>query len=229
MSHLSAIIVFNTDRYFERQYDLFKKNVEGDIILIDNSTDYFISRNLRQLTKKLGCDYIKTAVNEADFSRSHAYACTVAYNLSDGYDTLLLADHDIFPTKPFPIHLYNENILCGVQQMRPTNSIFGAENKVYLEYMQPVLLLLNKKELQNVEVDFYPCIVRETFLDTGGGLYKIVMGNKDRCHFFSEKHEEKDGYMYSVIERDWIHFINGSNWKKDEEHEKRVQTLLTLL
>lgn len=227
--NLTCIITFNTDRFFEKQVELFRKNVEGDLCLIDNSSDYNIARNLRKLAQKHDVQYVKTSVNEADFSRSHAYACTVAYQLAEGYDTLLLADHDIFPTQPFQLENYKDKLLSGVQQMRLTNSMFGSDTKVYIEYMQPVLLLLNLKELQGIEIDFNPCIVRETFLDTGGGLYKIIMGNKERCHFFSERHEDKNGFQYSVIERDWIHCLNGSNWKKDEQHEERIKSLMELV
>lgn len=226
--NLTCIITFNTDRFFEKQVELFRKNVEGDLCLIDNSSDYNIARNLRKQAEKNKIQYVKTSVNEADFSRSHAYACTVAYQLAEGYDTLLLADHDIFPTNPFKLENYQDKLLSGVQQIRKQNSMLGNKD-AYYEYMQPVLLLINLKALSKVEVDFNPCELLGTYLDTGGSLYKIVMGNKERCHFFSERHEDKDGFQYSVIERDWIHFLKGSNWKNEANHEERITSLMELV
>lgn len=221
------IIVFNTDRYLLEQIRLLQKHVSSDIAVIDNSNDFSISQKLKVICQENGVDYTKTAVNESDFSKSHAFACEIAIGMyRNKADEILLLDHDIFPIKEFT-KPSEEIILAGIPQYRKT-SREALEQHVFT-YLWAGLLYINTKALQGVPIDVKPCIVAEVFLDTGGGLYKLIKGNPERILYFNEQHQETEHGIYSLIDGAWMHFINGSNWKQDEGHEERVNNLMSIL
>lgn len=228
MTHLNAIITFNTSRFLQRQYDLFKKHVQGDFVVIDNSTDYTKSAEIKAICKKNGIDYTKTQINEADHSKSHAYALNVALGLyRDAHTSILMCDHDIFPLKPIELP---QAILAGIQQIRKSPKYHGSE-RITFNYMWPGLLYLDTKQLKGVELDFMPCEISDTFLDTGGQLFKIIAGNPDRIKYFEEKHMETEVGIYALIEGNWMHLIKGSNWLKEEEsvYTNRIDKLMQIL
>lgn len=222
MSHLNAIIVFNTDSFIKKQAELIKKHVGGDILIVDNGNNYEVSRSLKTIADGNGYQYLKTSINEADFSKSHAYAATVALEMyRHDYDSIFLLDHDIFPFKQ--IKLPTKYYLAGVPQIRKTQQ--DAPHKVELTYLWPGCLFVNTKDLDGVEIDLTPQIVQDIFLDTGGGLYKLVQGNKDYVKLLDERHEND----YSIIDESWMHFRKGSNWSKDEGHAERMERLFKVL
>ena len=222
------IIVFNTDRYLLEQIRLLQKHVTSDIAVIDNSNDFSISDKLKVICAENKVDYTKTAVNENDFSKSHAFACEIAIGMyRNKADEILLLDHDIFPIKEFK-KPSEEIILAGIPQYRKTSK--DALDQHLFTYLWAGLLYINTKALQGIEIDIKPCVVADVFLDTGGGLYKLILGNPDRIVYFNEQHQNMDdGSVYSLIDNSWIHFINGSNWKQAEGHEERVNKLMSIL
>lgn len=228
MTNLNAIITFNTSRFLQRQYDLFKLFVPGDFVVIDNSSDYTKSAEIKAICKLNGIDYTKTQINEADHSKSHAFALNTALGLyREAYDSILMCDHDIFPLKNIELP---ETILAGIQQIRKSPAYHGSD-RVIFNYMWPGLLFLNTQQLKNVEIDFMPCEISDTYLDTGGQLYKIITGNPERIKYFEEKHIETEVGIYALIEGSWMHFLKGSNWVKDEEsvYTARINKLMQIL
>ena len=225
---IAVIIVFNTDRYLLEQIRLLQKHVTSDIAVIDNSNDFSISDKLKVICVENKVDYTKTAVNEGDFSKSHAFACEIAIGMyRNKADEILLLDHDIFPIKEFQ-KPSEEIILAGIPQYRKTPQ--GAIEQHLFTYLWAGLLYINTKALQGIEIDIKPCVVADVFLDTGGGLYKLILGNPERIVYFNEQHQNMDdGSVYSLIDNSWIHFINGSNWKQAEGHEERVNKLMSIL
>lgn len=222
------IIVFNTDRYLLEQIRLLQKHVSKDIAVIDNSNDFSVSEKLKKYCNEKEVDYTKTAVNELDFSKSHAFACEIAIAMyRNKSDEILLLDHDIFPIKTFE-KPSEEIILAGIPQYRKTAK--DAPQQYIFTYLWAGLLYINTKALKGIEIDIKPCIVADVFLDTGGGLYKLTKGNPERVIYFNEQHQNlDDGTVYSLIDNGWIHFINGSNWKQSEGHEERVNKLMSIL
>lgn len=229
MKHLAVIVVFNTDAYLQKQIDLFREFVIGDIAVIDNSSDRNTPSKIKRICTDNKIEYIKTATYEGDFSRSHAFACNTAINLyRKDYDSLLLCDHDIFPLKHVEIQQYDKYLLGGIHQMRKSPK-FHEPNRVIYNYMWPGLLFLNTLQLKEAELDMMPTIVSDTFLDTGGQLYKIINGKPDRICYFEEKHMETEYGNYALIENGWMHFLKGSNWNEDPNHEKRINHLMKIL
>lgn len=223
------IIVFNTDRYLLEQIRLLQKHVSQDIAVIDNSNDFSVSEKLKVICDENKVDYTKTAVNESDFSKSHAFACEVAIGMyRNKADEILLLDHDIFPIKEFT-KPSEEIILAGIPQYRKTSK--EALEQHLFTYLWAGLLYINTKALKGIEIDIKPCIVADVFLDTGGGLYKLIKGNPERIVYFNEQHQETEHGIYSLIDNAWMHLIGGSNWAAipKEKHEERINHLMSIL
>lgn len=227
----AVIIVFNTDRFLSEQIRLLKKYVTEKVAVVDNSTDYAIAGRLKEICAEYRVEYQKVFCEETDFSKSHAYACTIAINFyRDADEELLLLDHDIFPIKPFE-KPSPEIILAGIPQLRKSAIGITDNNgdRYLFTYLWPGLLYLNTKALKGYEIDVKPCIVMDTFLDTGGGLYKLIAGQPHRVKEYNEQHQETEHGIYSLIEGSWMHFINGGNWKKDPNHNERIDKLMSIL
>lgn len=228
----AIIIVFNTDRYLLEQIRLLQKHVTEKIAVVDNSNDFTISEKLKTICDENKVDYTKTAVNESDFSKSHAYACEIAIGMYRNKDeSILLLDHDIFPIKPFD-KPSEQTILAGIPQMRTSAKDIKDENgqRYVFTYLWAGLLYINTELLKGVEINIRPCIVMDTFLDTGGGLYKLILGNTERVQYFQENYQyfgNEDNY--SLIDNAWMHFRNGSNWKAETNHEERIEKLMSIL
>ncbi len=232
MKHLNAIILYNVADFIDKQIELLRENVGGDIMVIDNSDNYKIATQVRKKCAKLKVQYVKTSVNDADFSRSHAYACEVAYNMAkEEYDSLMIVDHDMFPVQPYPLERFEDKLLGGIEQIRGQLTENQNIYKLTYHYIQPAIMYINIKLLDAIQLNFFPCIAPiDVYLDTGGGLYSVVMGNPKQIYYFKEEHKYTENkFMYSLIEDVWVHFINGCNWKKDEGHEARIFELLKLL
>lgn len=228
----AVIIVFNTDRFLTEQIRLLQKYVTDKIAVVDNSSDYVIAGKLKELCEQNQVEYLKTFCDESDFSKSHAYACTIAINFfRDKDEEILLLDHDIFPIKPFE-KPSEEIILAGIPQLRKSAIGITDNNgdRYLFTYLWPGLLYLNTKALVGHEIDVKPCIVMETFLDTGGGLYKLIAGQPERVKYYNEQHQEiGEGDIYSLIENSWMHFQRGSNWNKANNHNERIDKLMSIL
>lgn len=225
----AIIIVFNTDRFLTEQIRLLQKYVTDKIAVIDNSTDFDKSVKIESICDANKVHYTKTAVNESDFSKSHAFACEIAIGMYRNRDeSLLLLDHDIFPIKPF--QKPDENIiLAGIPQYRKTPK--DALEQHLFTYLWAGCLYINTKLLQGVEIDIRPCSPADVFLDTGGGLYKLILGNPERIQYYNEQHQETEHGIYSLVDGRWMHFIKGSNWggEPQEIYEKRIYHLMSIL
>lgn len=228
----AIIILFNTSRFITEQIRLLQKHVTNEIKVVDNSSDYEVAQKVKEICAENKVEYLKTYCDESDFSKSHSYACTIAINMfRDTDESLLVLDHDIFPVKEFE-KPGEEIILAGIPQDRKsTKEILDENNQRYLfTYLWPGLLYINTKALTGIEIDVKPCIVMDTFLDTGGGLYKLILGNKERVKHYNERYQYFDNEdNYSLIDDAWMHFRNGSNWKKEGNHEQRIEKLMSIL
>lgn len=59
-------------------------------------------------------------------------------------------------------------------------------------------------------------------------MYKYLKTLPESAYRFLDEYQKKteDGYEYSDIDGKFIHMLNGSNWRGDEGHEKRVNAIL---
>ena len=119
MNQALCIVVFNISNLLEAQLKLWQSFVGGEIKVIDNSSNMAIARENRAICKEWGIEWIKSGFYDQDFSKSHGWACNVAYNLfKDEYEVVGLIDHDIFPFTPVNLDFMQEYDLCGIPQQR---------------------------------------------------------------------------------------------------------------
>lgn len=201
-----VIITFNNAELLQTQIDLFRRFVDKEVSIVDNSSNFETAKKIKVIAEKNGCEYLKTFFNEGDSSRSHGLACGVAYNWFRSKTKLLtLADHDIFPFKPYT---FNKEFISGVPQIRG-----------HYVYVWAGLVTVPTW----IDASFMPCSVKGTNLDTGGELYKF-----ETVHL-KETYETTNGYTYSIIDDAFMHFSNLSNWRQEGNHGERIGNLMTVL
>lgn len=214
MKLCTAIITFNTSAYLVRQFDLFQKYIGSYITVVDNSNNQNAAIEIQSICEKYGRQYIKLNNNEGDASRSHALALNEAYWLLNiPYDVLMLADHDIFPVNYFNVTDFMKDlVIAGVPQIRGD-----------ITYLWAGLVMINNLKVDKKLVKFDT----QEGLDTGGKLHRLLKTLPESAYKFLDEFQKKtpEGYEYSMIADKFIHLINGSNWKKDEKHEERINAI----
>lgn len=210
-----------------------------DFILYDNATTeysetiskycevmYFTQHsnklNLRVMNKKTYSSPVQ-GLDVNNPSISHALALNDIYQTlcaspESEYLSILFLDHDCFPIKPFSIHeMLSGVILAGVAQMK--SKLYPWAGCLAID-----LVTINLCGLTN-SIDFM--VNEELGLDTGGELYKLIeeFENLDSFNFMSEKPESD----YNIIDNTFMHFVNGSNWKNQQDHEQRLAELFNIL
>lgn len=203
------IITFNKPEFLQKQIDLFRKFVCNEIKVVDNSTDVQKAKEIKEICERNGVELVKVIFMEADASKSHGLALNCAFKYFSNYDRILLADHDLFPFKNFELI----HDLAGVPQTRE-----------HYNYLWVGLLMISPVKYPNI--DLMPFTTESGLnLDTGGMLWNLF----DEAVKFDERYEDYEHGNYSVIADSFMHFRNGSNWLKKENHENEVLRLLEIL
>lgn len=209
MKTVIAIITFNKPELLGTQIKLFRRFVNADLIVFDNSTNYEASTIIKEICDSESVPFVKLIINEGDSSRSHGLALGFAYKFCRDYEIIVLCDHDIFPFKPFDFSFVTT--FGGVHQVRGE-----------FIYVWAGLLIIKNK---NQELDFMPQNINGVGLDTGGGLWDKM---KDAI-FLQEKREDINGREYSVIGDCLMHFSNASAWRQEENHAEIISLLMNRL
>ena len=224
----SAIIsiVYNQSELIMRQTKMYRKFCKEpvDFIIIDNSNIPEVTQSIKY--HNADCIYHKTSTPHGQPSLSHAFAANFAYSLyKDSYDYLLWTDHDLFPIKPFSIEeMLGEKWIVGLEQIRK-----------HIKYLWGGFIIINNKEIPREYIDFYPANVDNVQLDTGGEFYRIIKEYPDMIGYVDEEHIEnhlcKDHFynFYAMLDKRFMHFINGSNWAGIKNFEQRQNSLLNIL
>lgn len=217
----AVTVLFNTDRFLIKQFQLFKKYVYADFIVCDNSTDVQASNRIQSYASQNGIRYIKTYFEERDSSRSHGMALNEVYKeLRDKYNILGFFDHDLFPIQGFDINdLMKDKVIAGVPQIK------GA-----VTYLWAGLVILNNDQIDKTAVDFMPSTIDGVGVDTGGELNKIWKHlPPDKYHFFAERpNDDVTRIYYDLVKEEplFLHWRNGSNWANEATYEQRIDRLM---
>lgn len=227
-----VIITYNAPRLIKPQLDCIKKFCQNKyrIIVVDNSTDQEAADAIRYHTLNHDTEadhlYIRTQASSKNGSSSHAFAANIGFLQTENYEYVLYLDHDCFPIKPFMAERILGNagmIMAGVGQEKSRT------------YFWPGCLLWDNFQINRSRVDFSPS--HSLQLDTGGNLHVVMDAiGRDRCLFFDEKHMEnpnftKSFYNFYTLINDgmFMHFVNGSGWNKNDDHDERINSLLNVL
>lgn len=213
------IITYNTPSdVFLCQMEAIKKFCKDDeyqIEIFDNSDD---EEAIKYHAGICGVEYTRIKAVNLDPSRSHSFAANLAYTLKgQKYDDILYLDHDCIPIADFDV---SEELLTLLAK--------GLGQGSKKTYYWPGCFMFSC--LLGDYIDFTPN--SQYGLDTGGELYKLFDNfPKDKFEFFSEEYRENPEVLgkynfYSVIDGRFMHFINTSNWNRQEDNEQRINSLL---
>jgi len=223
-----TIIVFNLEaRVFVLQIESIKRFCTDDytIEVFDNSNNDEMKEAIRYHADRLGVKYRQTIPNTEDPSRSHAFAANYAYSkIKDDYDFIAFFDHDLIPVKPFSVvEIVGDKVMAGVTQ--------GTKFK----YLWPGCLLINNNLIDKSRVRFDPVSINNINLDTGGAMVRLIEELGDKVGWLDEVgcHNPlfSKGFYYFYImicNKTFIHFLNTSNWKKEDNNEERISSLIQI-
>lgn len=225
-----VIITFNTPSFFTKQIELIQRFCTDDyeIIIVDNSDDKEKYDSIKYHAKRLGCKFRKVSSADGDASHSHSFAANFAYSDNRNYYKYLsFWDHDLFPTKPFSLReMIGDAHIMGLEQIR-----------MKVKYLWPGFLTMTTdiEIIDPNKVDFTPRKIDGVMTDTGGGMAPMLKNIADankvllpEIHKHNTTFKGKDNF-YAEIAGHFVHFINGSNWKRAKKQQERINSLLNIL
>ncbi|MDR1516964.1 MAG: hypothetical protein LBS52_02500 [Dysgonamonadaceae bacterium] len=238
-------VAFNDERLIDKQSDLVKKHIRDENytqIIVDNSTDKGKRRLIRDLCIRKNLVYVPVprhihrliATRVFGGALSHAAALNWAYyNLLKEREMpiILFLDHDMMPMNDYRISeaLGNQDFY-GVKRDRADGW-----------YVWAGFCAFRFAALSRIKPNFLPIMVKNTFLDTGGGNYPVLYRdyNIGKINFAPAKiyrirkpeGNSKRDYSYhldcvQVIDRCWLHIIQASNFAKIKGKDDMVNLVL---
>ena len=203
-------------------------------IVVDNSTDKNVRKEIYAFCKKEGIAYIglpKTLLNLVGGSYSHAMSINYVYRhiirKRKPY-AFGIIDHDIFPTKPISIFekLYQQPIYGPLR------------HRDRWWYLSAIMSFFRFDFVENKKMDFMPVTPEKIYLDSGGGNWYDLYSHLDlsQLSFPDEEivplREGGDRHADSLEyfdHRHWLHTINGSCWKPIPEEAEKATLIRKLL
>lgn len=220
------IIAYNNSSLIRKQHECINKFCKDsfEIIVIDNSSDTTIAKEINYHCEVLKITYIKTNASSVNGSSSHAFAANLSYlKLKDSFDYLFYLDHDCFPVKDFSVkEILGDKLFAGLGQ--------GKLKK----YFWPGCVMWNNSAIDKSLIDFSPN--SEFKLDTGGNFYKAIDSYPEALVFFNENHVQNPHFnksfynFYAMINDEmFMHFLNSSNWNGSAHNTERINSLINIL
>src|SRR3990167_4752300 len=161
-----VIIAYNNPDLIYKQILCLKKFCKDnyELVVIDNSTEQEAIDAIAYKCQINNLRIIKTHASSKNGSDSHSFAANLSYHkLKDDFSYLFYVDHDLFPIKEFSvIEILKGKAMAGLGQQKNGNT-----------YFWPGCVMWDNDIIQNCEskIDFSPTLG----MDTGGGLYKIML------------------------------------------------------
>jgi hypothetical protein len=204
-------INYNGARLLNKQVETLRRFVKGpfDFHVGDNSTDSYQSECIQRICEDSNSTYIKLNFHEGDPSRHHGRALNHCLNMLHYYDQVLILDHDCIPYRSVDIfEKYNEFDFAGIHQIKGDSV-----------YLAPIFLLINKFNTIYNRLDLLPC----AHMDTGGSLKDLLAVSKVK--YVNEFLMETPSCYYAQVDDSFMHFIKGSGWDGNPNHESRINSL----
>jgi hypothetical protein len=237
-----ATIAFNNDFLIEEQIRLVKKHITDSNythIVADNSSDKKKRKAIKAICTKANIPYFSLPFNwfskiHRRPSYSHGLAMTwVYYNLIKKINPIVFGfiDHDIFPIKPYSLleKIENQFFYGRCIDRTPDN------HPKKLWYLWAGFCFFKFDSLKTLNINFMPCKVDNVYLDTAGSMYISLYSkyNIEELTFSAPVIEEyfREEKIYHsdllhFIDNDWVHTINGSNWKKVQSKDDFLRDFL---
>lgn len=226
--------------FIELQSKTIKRFLNNpEFIVFDDSNSDLVKKTC--LSLNLRCISVPQSNRSHCSSVRHAQAIAHALQWIDDNikeKIIMLLDSDIFPTRSFSPEKYIQGYdIAGVYQSRG----------IY-DYIWPGLVIIDRETINIRELDFMPCAVEGTRLDTGGKIYYFLQGNNVKVKWITHScppnwkpetlnlPEEISDYLrkdYIISGRPFaeaflntfIHLQNGTNWANIGHHQSRIDLL----
>lgn len=211
-----AAIAYNNLNAIKHQIRLIKKYLEDsyEYIVVDNSSDDFVSQNIRDLCLFHGIEYIKLPYNPySKFNPSYSHGLALQWFLKNivlaqKIQYFGLIDHDIYPVRKTSLLDKLHNSPCyGHVQHRGDHW-----------YLWPGFCFFNALKINVEQLNFLPVSSKQ--MDTGGGNY-AALSNVQLTHLETPEHSyirltNSPEIQNNSIELigDWAHTYNASGWMK---------------
>jgi hypothetical protein len=205
-------IQFNCPDFLLKQINSIRKYVKSEfhLYVFDNSDKQSVCEKNKQIAINNGAFYHRLRILEGDPSRHHGLAINAAFEKLSNYKKVLLFDHDIFPYKNDDIfNKYNDFDFAGIAQIKADTT-----------YLAPILFLVNDYQKWSEKINMLPCAA----LDTGGMMNDVLKTAK--VAHINEYLRNIEDVEYSEVDDSWMHFIKGSGWDRNPNHEDRIKKLL---
>jgi hypothetical protein len=208
-------------------------------IVADNSSDKRKRMAIEAICKKENIPYYDLPFNwfskiDKRPSYSHGMAMTwIYYNIVKKMEPRIFGfiDHDIFPIKPYSVlqKIDNQDFYGRLIDRTPDNY------PKRLWYLWAGFCFFKYECVKDLTLNFMPCMIDGNYLDSAGSNYFSLYSNYDmnELHFSAPVVEEyfREGKLYHsdllhFIDNDWVHTINGSNWKKVKDKDEFLREFL---
>jgi hypothetical protein len=236
-------IAFNNPEMIRYQYLLLKKFITDSFVytVADNSIDTKSRSEIRAFCMKQGLPYIALPISPykpPHYSNSHGAALNYVYKnyiqpRSASFFGLL--DHDIFPVYPLSPRSYLKGQpYYGMLQVYELPKIPGGR----LLYLWPGLAFFDSVYTQGKHLNFLPDFGGDTGSGSFFSLYKPLLYDQQKETVFQFADEERiplwegDDFqndMYAYIGKDWLHFVNASDWRNAADYNKKAARMKEML
>ena len=214
-------IAFNNSRIIPLHTRLLAANFGGEHthIVADNSTDPIASREIRDYCRREGIAYVRLPKNRLGKTAGPSYSHAAALNYC--YRNIIrrrqpcyfgITDHDLFLLKPVQLApILDRQNVYGPQRRRDD-----------YWYLSGIMSFFKFAYTCGRKVDFMPVTYNGTYLDSGGGNWKVLYRGLDTTGmaFCAERMDhiaegdDRHQDMVEIFDERWLHTINGSYWKK---------------
>lgn len=242
---LLVTIAFNHEGLIKKQVEMVKRhvcNATFQHIIIDNSSNKAKRKAIKTVCNEMGVEYISVprritqlTLNTLFYpSYSHGAALNWAYHhiiRSRHPELFVFLDHDIIPIKA-----YDFIAALGTQ------NFYGVERtREHGWYLWPGWCVFRLDSIFDKQVDFSPIYIKHSYLDTGGRNFLTIFHHHkpSDLRFASSEtrrirktptiHTYNDIYhsdCIQLIDKAWIHIVNGSNYAHIKGKEAMVNQLL---
>lgn len=238
-------IAFNTEILIEKQIELIKQHIKDasyHLVVADNSSKTKKRKIIKHICEQNGVEYIGVPryINRLTWntlfqpSYSHGAALNwIFYHLLTERrpKRFTILDHDIFPVRD-----------CNLTETLAERDFYGVgRDRLTAWYLWCGWSIFNFDAIIDQQPDFSPIHVNDIYLDTGGANYLQIYRHYDRQTItFPEIKTRRIKKTPSLklhddicradciqlINRSWIHLINGSNYAHIEGKEDTIEKVL---
>lgn len=218
-------VAFNEPWFVELQHQQLQKHLKDDFVycVVDNSSNRIACFRIKKYCQKHAISYVRIAHNPytgKDPSRSHAYALNHIFQRNQDDHTINrfgVLDHDIFPFRNSqPGQMLLQQKAFGLKQQRDQ-----------LVYLWPGYMFFDTSTFAGELINCMPSERGDTAAQLGRYLPQdMKFATQEHRKFFDHGSAQADSM--ELIDKNWIHLINGSDWAGVGMAEKK-QKLIDIL